>query len=443
MRDNIYDFAGIGIGPFNLGLACLTAPIKELKGIFLDRNAGFDWHPGLLFEDARLQTPFLSDLVTLADPTSPFSFLNYVKQQGRIYAFYIRENFFLLRNEYNRYCQWAASRLANLEFNTEVRAIEYSEADRCYVIRARCMQSGAPKLYKARKLVLGTGPTPYLPACCDGIMERAIHASAYLQHKTALQARSSITVVGSGQSAAEIVHDLLQDIDRHGYELNWISRSPRFFPLEYTKLTLEMTSPEYVDYFYHLAPHKRRQLNRQQKQLSKGINSDLINDIFDLLYAKQLNGEVRVNLRTNSELHAARCLGENGLIDLQFFQTEQDVYYHQYTDGLILATGYAYRIPDYVQGINERIRWDTDGRFAVDRYYGIGRHQHDIFVQNAEHHTHGFVTPDLGMACYRNSCIIRQLTGKEYYPVEQRIAFQQFSALDSDAAMTGIKALSA
>ena len=32
------------------------------------------------------------------------------------------------------------------------------------------------------------------------------------------------------------------------------------------------------------------------------------------------------------------------------------------------------------------------------------------------------------MACYRNSCIIRAMTGKEYYPIERRIAFQQFSA---------------
>ena len=38
----------------------------------------------------------------------------------------------------------------------------------------------------------------------------------------------------------------------HGYRLNWVTRSPRFFPLEYTKLTLEMTSPEYVDYFHAL-----------------------------------------------------------------------------------------------------------------------------------------------------------------------------------------------
>lgn len=66
MSERIHGFAGIG--PFNLGLACLTEPIDDLDGIFLDEKPHFDWHPGLLLEGATLQTPFLSDLVTLADP---------------------------------------------------------------------------------------------------------------------------------------------------------------------------------------------------------------------------------------------------------------------------------------------------------------------------------------------------------------------------------------
>lgn len=99
-----YDFIGIGIGPFNLGLACLTQPLNDVCCLFIDQKAGFDWHPGMMLESATLQTPFMSDLVTLASPTHPLSFLNYIKQQGRIYSFYIRENFFLLRKEYNQYC---------------------------------------------------------------------------------------------------------------------------------------------------------------------------------------------------------------------------------------------------------------------------------------------------------------------------------------------------
>jgi lysine N6-hydroxylase len=49
-------------------------------------------------------------------------------------------------------------------------------------------------------------------------------------------------------------------------------------------------------------------------------------------------------------------------------------------------------------------------------------------VQNVGLHTHGFVTPDLGMVCCRNACIIKAVTGKEHYPIEHSIAFQRFSA---------------
>ncbi|MGQ4413486.1 SidA/IucD/PvdA family monooxygenase, partial [[Kitasatospora] papulosa] len=72
-----YDFIGIGLGPFNLGLACLTEPIEELSGLFLESKPDFEWHSGMFLEGAHLQTPFMSDLVTMADPTSPYSFLNY------------------------------------------------------------------------------------------------------------------------------------------------------------------------------------------------------------------------------------------------------------------------------------------------------------------------------------------------------------------------------
>ncbi len=42
----------------------------------------------MLIEGVTLEVPFLADLVTLADPTSPYSFLNYVRERDRIYEFY-------------------------------------------------------------------------------------------------------------------------------------------------------------------------------------------------------------------------------------------------------------------------------------------------------------------------------------------------------------------
>ncbi len=229
---------------------------------------------------------------------------------------------------------------------------------------------------------------------------------------------------------------MLQDIDSKDYQLNWVTRSPRFFPLEYSKLTLEMTSPEYVDYFYHLPPAKRDQLIAKQKHLYKGINASLINDIFDLLYIKRLSGDVNTRLMTNTTLE--QISRANNQFTLGLHQHEQDASFKLDTEGLILATGYVYQLPDFLAGINSEIQWDKQGRFDVNRNYSIDKQGKRIFVQNAELHTHGFVTPDLGMACYRNSILIKEITGVEHYPIEKRIAFQEFAAPNLEGALATI-----
>ena len=437
-RHRIHDAVGIGVGPFNLGLAALTDPIADLDLVFVDARPGFDWHPGMMLDTAHLQVPFMADLVTLADPTSPYSFLNFLKQTGRLYRFYIRENFYPLRAEFNAYCRWVAEALPNVHFGERVTGVTYDDG----VYSVHTEGPNGPGTRRGRRLVLGTGTQPHVPAAAASVMEAGglvLHNSDYLARKAELQRRSSITVVGSGQSAAEIYFDLLQDLPTGGYELNWVTRSGRFFPLEYTKLTLEMTSPEYVDYFHALPESTRNRLVATQKNLYKGIDSDLINDIYDALYALSLKGEPRTRLLTHMELLHADYHPETGTHTLTLHHGEQDRGHILETDAVVLGTGYSYREPEFLAGISGRIRRDAAGRFDVDRKYGIGTEPGEIFVQNAELHTHGFVSPDLGMAAYRNSVIISQMLGREHYRVERSIAFQDFGvpAPEASAAPAG------
>ncbi|MFH9858437.1 lysine N(6)-hydroxylase/L-ornithine N(5)-oxygenase family protein [Streptomyces sp. NPDC017202] len=419
-----HDLVGIGLGPFNLGLACLTEPIDALNGVFLESKPDFEWHAGMFLDGAHLQTPFMSDLVTLADPTSPYSFLNYLKEKGRLYPFYIRENFYPLRVEYDDYCRWAAGKLSSVRFSTTVAEVTYDEGTELYAVRTTDGEE-----YRAPHLVLGTGTVPFVPEACRGLGDGVLHTSQYMHRKAELREKKSITVVGSGQSAAEIYHELLSGIDAHGYRLNWVTRSPRFFPLEYTKLTLEMTSPDYVDYFRALPEETRYRLEKQQKGLFKGINSELIDAIFDLLYQKNVESGGRgvpTRLLTNSSLTSARQ--EDGGYTLGFHQDEQDKDFEIRTEGLVLATGYHYEPPAFLDPIRDRLRFDTHGRFDVTRDYAIDVTGRGVFLQNAGVHTHSVTSPDLGMGPYRNSCIIRELLGSEYYPVEKTIAFQEFGA---------------
>ena len=423
MRTTVHDFAAIGLGPFNLGLACLTEPIDDLDGIFLEARDEFSWHPGMMLHDATLQVPFMADLVTMADPTSRYSFLNYLKQTGRLYPFYIRESFYPLRAEYDAYCRWAAEQLANVCFGRHVDRVEHD--GEAYVLTAR-LRDGSTETYRATRLVLGTGTRPHVPSAVQGVDGPVIHSADYLGHKAALQAGRSITIVGSGQSAAEVYLDLLEDIDSHGYELVWATRSPRFFPMEYTKLTLEMTSPEYTRYFQALPGETRAELLQEQKGLYKGISRDLVDAIFDTLYRKRVHGDVPTRLLTNTELVDASWDAGRGRYSLGMRHTELDEPLDLQTEGLVLATGYRAQVPAFVTGIAGRVRFDEQGRYDVAADYTIDHDDEEIYVQNAEEHTHGLIAPDLGMGAFRSSIIIREMCGRDVYPIEENIAFQEF-----------------
>jgi lysine N6-hydroxylase len=422
---HVHDLLGIGIGPFNLGLACLAAPLEDLDAVFLDARDGFDWHPGLMLEDATIQVPFLADLVTMADPTSPYSFLNYLKQAGRLYPFYIREDFNPLRAEYSAYCRWAAEQLGSLRWGREVVAVEQDPADDVYVVTART--AAGTEQWRTRRLVLGVGTVPAVPECAELPGPSAgpvLHTSGYLHRRDELLARESVTVVGSGQSAAEVYRDLLERSGTDGPRVDWITRSPRFFPMEYTKLTLEMTSPEYVDHFHGLDMPVRDRLNREHATLYKGISSELVNGIHELLYRRSVHGHPAGLLTTNTTLTGVE--EDGGELVLALHDDELERPWRHRTGAVVLATGYRAEVPAFLAPVLDRIAWDAAGRYDVSRDYAVDHERSRIWVQNAEVHTHGLTAPDLGMGAYRNSVILRAVTGREVYPIEPAIAFQTF-----------------
>jgi len=424
MNEDIYDFIAIGIGPFNLSLAGLTAPLRGVRAVFLDKRSGFDWHPGMLIDACSLQNPFLADLVSLADPRSEYSYLNYCKTIGRIYSYYMRENHYLSRHEYNRYCQWVAARLPNVRFSHDVQSITYEHERGCYLTSGTHASTGKCFSLRAKKLVLGVGTQPVLPDFCHEFQPTCLHSSEYIKHKRALQSKKSITIVGSGQSAAEIFYDLLRESHQYQYTLFWITRSSRFFQMENTKLTLELISPDYTEYFFDLSEEQKRKIIKSQNSLYKGINANLINEIYDMLDEKIYSGERRYVLQTNSDLRSCQYNGDQ--YRLVFHHLEYDVPFQHVTEGLVLATGYAPRIPLFINPIRDRIAWTSDGEYRVGRNYTIDHKGTEIFVQNTGLFSHGVSNPDLGFSCYRNSQILFDITGQEHYMIEPHTAIQSF-----------------
>jgi lysine N6-hydroxylase len=447
-----YDLLGIGVGPFGLGLAALAEPLDDVDAVFLDQRDGFSWHAGMLIEGTTLQVPFLADLVTMADPTSPYSFLAWLKATGRLYQFYIRESFYPLRAEYDQYCRWVAEQLPTLRWGRRVTGVvrvpdpaaastgTSTGTDGGYLFEVTAETSQGVEKYCAKHLVLGTGTQPRLPEALNGLggAGPVVHTSEYLPNRAELAASGSVTVVGSGQSAAEVYRDLLDGCGtrpgEHG--LTWATRSPRFFPMEYTKLTLEMTSPEYTDHYVSLPIERRDVLGREQRNLYKGISGDLIDDIYDTLYRKSaLGGEVPTTLLSDTEVVASRFdadgAGGAGEYVLTLRHAQLGTTAEHRTRAVVAATGYAGAVPGFLApGL---VNLDERGRYEVTRDYAVDADRR-IHVVNGEEHTHGVTAPDLGFGAWRNSVILANVTGREPYPIERRIAFQQFGLPGSSRA---------
>lgn len=418
MQSKIHDLLGVGLGPFNLGLAALALPLKNITSIFLEKNSQFNWHPGLLFDDADLQVPFLADLVTMADPTHPLSFLQYLHEKKRLYKFYFRENMHILRQEYNDYCQWAANKMPHLRFDHAVHNVRYLDEGLLEV-------EAGDKKFLTKHLAIGIGTQPAFPMVVQD-PENYIHSANYLFYQPSISKASSVTVIGSGQSAAEIILDLLKVHDTHPKKIWWVTRSPGFFPMEYSKLGLEHFSPDYMQYFYQLEDVVKENLLKGQDLMYKGISFKTIGDIFDRLYQLSIQDECSPlmflphcslqNIQKQTNYH------------LQFQQKHLQKDMHIQTECVVFATGYRANTPVFLQGLAPHLQKDAAGNYALNADFSIKtKLPNKIFMQNNTLYSHGIGSPDLGLGCYRNSVILNNIANAECYPVHAQNVFQQFN----------------
>ncbi|WP_049924341.1 lysine N(6)-hydroxylase/L-ornithine N(5)-oxygenase family protein [Halopiger djelfimassiliensis] len=431
-----YDVLGVGLGPFNLGLSALLDGADDaIDAVFLEREPEFAWHEGMLIEGVTLEVPFLADLVTMADPTNPYSFLNYLRERDRIYEFYFYETFQIPRREYDDYLRWVAETVPATQFSravTNVEANTETAADGAFVVDAVDPETGRTYRYRADDLVVGIGSRPAVPEFAREFAGEAdlFHTARYLEgRETALDA-DSITVVGSGQSAAEVVLDLLERQSAHDYRLDWLTRSDGFFPMEYSKLGLQHFTPEYTRYFYDLPQSRKDELLAEQDLLYKGIDVETSAQIYDTLYERSI-GDREPDFGMLATTAVTDIERREGGYRLECEHRQQERPFALETDAVIFGTGYQRPSPAFLEPLADRLAFDDRGRprvtedYRLEGEFGTGDDGR-IFVQNAELHTHGVGTPDLGLGCYRNAVIISQLADREVYPVDRDTVYQDF-----------------
>ncbi|MBP7879870.1 SidA/IucD/PvdA family monooxygenase [Acinetobacter sp. NIPH 1852] len=425
------DFIGIGLGPFNLSLASLLQNKSALNYVFFEQKAQFDWHAGMQLPNTILQVPFMADLVSMVDPTNPFSFLNYLRHQQRLYKFYFLEQPHIPRCEYNHYCRWVAEQLDCIEYQSRVLKIEPQTIGFKVVVESQ----GVQQSYLCRHLVIGSGNVPYLPECLAKVQQQqpkqCLHSAQYMTHADA-DLHGDIVVLGSGQSAAEVFIDLFdeqQDKSRHQFDLHWFTRSQGFFPMEYAPLGLEHFSPDYAQHFYELPVEQKDQQLQQQALLYKGISAKTIREIYQKLYHRSIAGQrLQTHLHSQCELKDAEVL-DTQKIRLYFQHRATAQAFHLDCDFLVAATGYFTPDFEFMQLLKPYIEFDHKQRWKITEDYRVVHHLNgNIFVQNQEMHSHGVGTPDLGLGAYRAATIINQLLGEQLYDLgQQEKTFQHFN----------------
>lgn len=427
----IFDLIGIGIGPYNLGLAALLTKAPELTTAFFDENQEFDWHPGMLIEEMDLQVPFLADLTTFADPTSPFSYLNYLHEQARLMQFYFLKHFEVPRQEYNHYLQWAAGKLDHLHFGYRVVDVTREKGKEELLYRVVTEDAaGKNAIHFARHLVMGTGTSPAIPEKMSGYKDEDVfHTSRYLYEKEAAIKAGSITIVGSGQSAAEVFLDLLKEQGQADFHLTWLTRSDGFFQLENAKLGQEFFSPDYVDYFHRLSFRQRKNALDTLDSLRNGVDPDTLTDIYNLLYHRSSGGrQVPVTIQPLTEVRGLEERDGGYLLNCYQWQAEEEFSWQ--TGKVILATGYSPNLPSwFYDRFAGEIEWEDEKRYAVTRDYQLVFHQESpnrFFVLTNLEHSHGAGATNLGLAVHRNVQIINLLAGRTVYEDKRHTIFQQF-----------------
>lgn len=228
--DVVYDMVCVGFGPASLaiGIALNDAIDPALNGgqtdfapkvRFLEKQKEFSWHSGMLVQGSRMQISFIKDLATLRDPRSSFTFLSYLNHKSRLIHFTNIGTFLPARVEFEDYMRWCASHFEHVtHYSQEVEEIlpgpiNTDGAVDYFTVISRDTETKKVTSLNTRKIVIAVGGKAKMPSGVpfDPLI---MHSSKYCTHLPKIlgdpTASYKIAVIGGGQSAAEIFHDLHQ-----------------------------------------------------------------------------------------------------------------------------------------------------------------------------------------------------------------------------------------
>ncbi|MCS3472373.1 L-ornithine N5-oxygenase [Pseudomonas sp. JUb42] len=372
----VHDVIGIGFGPSNLALAIALEELthsegRSLNSVFIEKQADYRWHGNTLVGGSEMQISFLKDLVSLRNPSSPYSFVNYLHRHGRLVDFINLGTFYPSRMEFNDYLCWVAGHFnSQAHYGEEVLRIEPinvgSEVDHLRVVSRD--QQGREHARYARAVVVSSGGTPRIVEPFNELMgdPRVFHHAQYLSQVSSLPCAAGkptrVAIVGSGQSAAEAFMDLHASYPCARVDM--IVRGSALKPADDTPFVNDIFSPAYTDLVFDQPPQERRKLLQEYHNTNYSVvDPQLIERIYGILYQQKVSGDLRHNVLCRQQIDSARTTDQGIELMLHDLATD-DRRQHRY-DAVILATGYERRSHrDLLAPVEQHLK-----QFDVDRHY--------------------------------------------------------------------------
>lgn len=394
----VHDLIGIGFGPSNLALAIALQERGQAQGaldaLFIDKQADYRWHGNTLVNQSELQISFLKDLVTLRNPTSPYSFVNYLKQHGRLVDFINLGTFYPCRMEFNDYLRWVASHFqAQSRYGEEVLRVEpvlVNQQVEALQVISRDAQ-GVEFARTTRSVVVSPGGTPRIPAIFAGLKDdaRVFHHSQYLARmakQACVQGKPMrIAIIGGGQSAAEAFIDLNDSYP--SVQVDWIIRGSALKPADDSPFVNEVFSPEFTDLvFQQPVGERERLINEYHNTNYSVVDLDLIERIYGIFYRQKVSGLARHAFHTLVNVEQATATNQG--VQLSMRHTASGEARVLGYDAVVLATGYERQshrellapVQEYLQGFEV----DRDYRLLTDERCKAG-----LYMQGFSQASHG------------------------------------------------------
>ncbi|MFJ8059603.1 lysine N(6)-hydroxylase/L-ornithine N(5)-oxygenase family protein [Streptomyces sp. NPDC096142] len=423
----VHDILGIGFGPSNLALSIAveehnrSLPAdRRLNALFLERQPRFGWHRGMLIDDATMQVSFLKDLVTLRNPTSDYSFLCFLREQGRLIDFLNQKTLFPLRVEFHEYFEWAAARVAHLvSYGSEVVSVDPVRGDDGEIAHFDVTSrdpsgSGATITRRARNISVAMGLEPHVPPGLE-LAERIWHNSELIPRATALADAGEpvrrAVVLGAGQSAAEAVdylHRAFPDA-----EVCSVFAKYGYTPADDSPFANRIFDPEAVDVYFSAPSEVKQSLIDYHRSTNYSVvDMELIEALYATAYREKVAGRERLRFLNVSRIRAVDPAADGGLdVAVEFLPTGEKQVLS--ADVLVLATGYRPRDLSSLLGEAAKLCLRDDGdeiRVGRDhRVETVPEVSAGLYLQGGTEHTHGLTSTLLSTVAVRAEEIHRSV----------------------------------